>query len=390
MRRNSSVILRSGTVLALALAGTLFAHAQGGPNVEGKKAEEVYKNIQVLRGVDATEVTQTMHLMEAETGMDCTYCHVEGAFDKEDKAAKQTARKMILMMNTLNQANFSGQRMVTCYTCHNGRPIPLTVPDVLPTAKPILPEPAVAAPKAAMPTADQIVSKYIEALGGEQALRKVTSRVITGTQFIPTGPGGSTPFPATLERLQKAPNLVVNNYRTPTYTISDGFDGSKAWTLNAQGRVTEPLSIDQGRAKRDADFYLPLDLKQQYAKMEVTGVERVNDRDAYVVVATPQGDLPERLYFDTLTGLLLRKQSALSTPIGNSPSQVNFADYRDTGSGVKFPFLITMNPATSRSVLFTTAVIRVTAVQDNAPIDNAKLARPESRPAQPAAQAPAR
>jgi hypothetical protein len=116
----------------------------------------------------------------------------------------------------------------------------------------------------------------------------------------------------------------------------------------------------------------------------------VNDRDAYVVVATPQGDLPERLYFDTLTGLLLRKQSALSTPIGNSPSQVNFADYRDTGSGVKFPFLITMNPATSRSVLFTTAVIRVTAVQDNAPIDNAKLARPESRPAQPAAQAPAR
>jgi hypothetical protein len=157
--------------------------------------------------------------------------------------------------------------------------------------------------------------------------------------------------------------------------------------MGAQGRVTDPVSLDQDRAKREADFYSPLNLKQQYAKMEVTGVRHVNDRDAYVVVGTPPGDLPERLYFDTLTGLLIRKETALPTPVGDSLFQVNFDEYRDTNSGVKFPFLITMTPATARSVLFTTAVIRVTAVQDNTPIDGAKLARPESRPAPAAAPA---
>src|SRR5712675_2149676 len=108
MRHTMSVVLRAATVIALALTASVLAHAQGGQNIEGKKAEEVYKNIQALKGMPASDVTQTMHLIEAETGMDCTYCHVEGAFDREDKQAKQTARKMIAMMNGLNQANFGG------------------------------------------------------------------------------------------------------------------------------------------------------------------------------------------------------------------------------------------------------------------------------------------
>ena len=79
--------------------------------------------------------------------------------------------------------------------------------------------------------------------------------------------------------------------------------------------------------------------------MTVTGIESVNNRDAYLVVGVPQGDSPESLYFDTQTGLLLRKQTVLPTPIGDSPFQMDFDDYRDTGSGVKFPFLIHMSPS---------------------------------------------
>ena len=328
--------------------------------------------------------------MEAETGIDCTYCHVEGAFDKDDKAPNATARKMIAMMNTLNSANFEGRRVVTCYTCHNGHPTPMINPTLLPTARPLVADPLVAVPKVATPSVDQILAKYIEALGGEQALRKVTSRVIMGTQYIPTGPGGATPVPAALERVQSAPNLVATTYKTPGFTIADGFDDSKAWALNAQGRVTEPGNPDQDRAKREADLYAPLDLKQQYTKMEVQGVEHVNDRDAFVVVGGPQGDLTERLFFDTLTGLLIRKETRLSTPIGESIAQVNFSEYRNTSSGVKFPFVITMTPATARSVLFTTAIIQVASVQDNTAIDPAKLARPVSKPPSPPGGAPGR
>jgi hypothetical protein len=143
--------------------------------------------------------------------------------------------------------------------------------------------------------------------------------------------------------------------------------------------VTEPVKLDVGRAARAADFYEPLNLKKQYAQIAVRGIEKVNGRDAYLIVGVPQGDRPESLYFDTQTGLLLRKQTVLPTPIGDSPFQTDFEDYRDTGSGVKVPFVIHMNPANARTELAPDATLRITKVEDNAAIDNARFARPAAR-----------
>jgi hypothetical protein len=141
------------------------------------------------------------------------------------------------------------------------------------------------------------------------------------------------------------------------------------------------LNIDQRRAQRESDFYLPLNLKQKYATMLVQGIQHINGRDAYVVVATPAGDLPERLYFDTQTGLPLRKTVALPTPVGPSPSQEDYADYRDTGSGVKFPYTITISPLSPRSVLDASTTLMVTKVEDNVSVDNSQFVKPASRPA---------
>ena len=102
----------------------------------------------------------------------------------------------------------------------------------------------------------------------------------------------------------------------------------------------------------------------------------MNGHDAYVVVGVPQGDAAERLYFDTQSGLLLRKQTVLPTPVGNSPFQMDFDDYRDTGSGVKFPFVIHMNPANPRTELAPNATLRVTKVEDNKPIEDARFVKP--------------
>jgi hypothetical protein len=365
-------------VLAPVLFATLLASAQNGQPAQTRKAEEQFKNIQVWKETPANELIPAMHLIEGQTGMDCTYCHVEDARDKDDKKPKETARRMMRMMDSLNQMYFNGQQVITCYTCHRGKPMPVNEP-MVPTAEPVLADPMIAGLKVTLPSVDQILSKYVEALGGEQALRKITSRVVTGTTFIPSGPGGAIPLPASVERLEKAPNLVVNTYKTPTSTSADGFDGTRAWSQNAAGRVTDVQGVDQQRAQRDADFYLPLDLKQQYAKMEVRGTERVNQHDAYLVVGTPKNDLPERLYFDALTGLLLRKVTVLPTQAGNSPFQVDYHDYRDTGSGVRFPYEITMSPANPHVVLDTTATIHVTSVKENEPIDNARFAKPASR-----------
>ena len=258
---------RIAVLLGLALAGAMLTHAQGAPAAEGKTAEQVYKNIQVLKGAPADQLIQSMHLLRGALGVDCEFCH-----DERDRAAdtdaKATARKMMQMMIDLNKSSFNGRQVVTCYTCHQGRPQPRGV-----LALPVTESEEV--PKVALPSVDQILAKYVEALGGEQAIRKVTSRVVTGTQYIPTGPGGVVPVPATIEIDQKAPNLTVNIYHTATYTISNGFDGTKAWSQDMRGRVIEPPSVDQGRVKRDADFYVPLNLKQQYTRTVVRGVERV-------------------------------------------------------------------------------------------------------------------
>ena len=375
--RSLRICLKRITVLmALTLAAVLLTHAQAAPpSMEGKTAEQFYKSIKVLNGVPADQVIESMHQIRAALGVNCEFCHEDPDRAADTKEAKETARQMMRMVMDINKNNFKGQQEVTCYTCHRGRAVPMTTVPLPAVEKGEGPEPQ------GLPPADQILSKYVQALGGEQAIRKIASRIITGTQFIPTGPGGTVPVPAMIERSQKAPNLVVNVYRTPTYTISDGFDGSKAWSQDLRGRVSEPGATDQMRAKRDADLYLPLDLKQTYTQMQVRGVENVNGHDAYVVIARPQGDRVERLYFDVQTGLLVRKWSSLATPVGEAPFQVDYDDYRDTGSGVKFPYLIVMNPANARAEPSTTATIRVAKVQDNAPLDSSKFAKPESKAA---------
>jgi hypothetical protein len=362
-------------VLGLSLIPTPWLLAQQDRSVDTMTAEQAYKNIQVLKGTPASELGASMHLISGALHVECGHCHVEpNQFDKDDKPAKQVAREMIVLVQQLNKTYFQGKQVVSCYTCHHG--------NLTPIDKPILPVAPYAqeAPPSQLPSADQLLSKYVQALGGEQALRRVKTRVITATQDIPTGPGGVNMVPGETVQYLKAPNLALtlSKYGPPnrTLTISSGFDGSRAWTQNAQGRVTEPLEIDQKRTGRASDFYQSLDLKQQYSKLEVSGREQVDGHEAYRVVAEVPDDLPERVYFDVESGLLVRKETDLPTPVGLSPYRVDYGDYRDVG-GVKVPFLITMTPSSPRTELVVRSVMRVQKVEDNVPIDNDRFTKPQ-------------
>jgi len=367
-------------VAAFALMSTAASFAAAQTRTDGKTAEQVYKNIKVLRGTPADSFNQMMHLISGALGVDCEYCHIQKDRASDELKPKQTAREMMRMMRDINKKSFDGKQVVTCYTCHRGNPIPPNVP-LLPVGEYVSDEKP-AAP--ALPSVDQILAKYVEALGGEQAIQKVTSRIITGTEDIPTGPGGVNPTPGAIERYQKAPNLQLNVLHPGKATLSNGFDGKVSWAQDAKGRVTEAVKLEQIRAARNADFYEPLHLKQEYREMKVEGIEKVNNRDAYVVIGTPQENIPERLYFDKETGLLVRKSTIVPTTAGNSPFQVDYDDYRDTGSGVKFPFLIHMEPASPRLELVTHSIIRVQKVEDNVAIDAAKFVKPESKEEPPA------
>ncbi len=96
-----------------------------------KKAEEQFKNIQVLKGLPADQLFPTMQFITASLGVECEFCHVQGAFDKDDKKNKQTARKMMEMMFAINKDNFEGHRAVTCNSCHRGSADPQAIPAVM-------------------------------------------------------------------------------------------------------------------------------------------------------------------------------------------------------------------------------------------------------------------
>lgn len=384
--RYQPVFMRACLVLLGIFAAVSLATAQ--QQMEGKTAEQVYKNIKVLKGVPANQVNVAMHVVVGELGVDCTYCHVDhdpAHFALDDNPRKETARNMMQMMMDINKNMFGGQQVVTCYTCHRGYPKPVNTL-VLPLPSSVdsyIDFEAEQQPAAPLPSVDQILERYTQALGGAQAIRRVTSRVITATvNLASTGNGGRTPLPAEIEEYRKAPNLRVTLAHLADGTIADGFDGTAAWVQNLQGIVADAaFPLDGLRAKRTADFYEPLDLKQEYARMQVAGIARVNGHDTYEVVGYPPNDSPEHLYFDVLTGLLLRKRTVLPSPLGDSPFQMDYDEYRQTSSGVRFPFVIHMTPATPRSEPSTHATLLVQKVQDNAPIDDAKLTRPQSKPA---------
>jgi photosynthetic reaction center cytochrome c subunit len=371
------------TCLALTTVLVIFAQLRAqAPAPSERTAEQQYKNIKVLNGTPAAQLIIGMHLAEGALGVECEYCHYENDFPRDGKETKATARKMMSMVMEINKNNFDGKQVVTCYTCHHGDNQPVGVP-ILPDTLAMITPYGTESEKPALPTADQILAKYVQAVGGEQAIRKVTSRVITATRDVPTGPGGTIAMPAQAELYQKSPNLLVNVVHTATATTSDGFDGSTAWAQNAMGVVADAPGPDQDRTKRGANLYESADLKKEYARMVVRGVESVNGRSAYLLVGFPANDSPEWLYFDAITGLLVRKRTVLQSPLGEMPFEADYDDYRDTGSGVKIPFWIRTIPATPRSAFASRSSIRIQKVQDNVPVDDGKFTKPASKPQPP-------
>jgi len=88
-----------------------------------ERAEQKYKNIQLLRGIPSERLTKIMFSFKAALGVDCTYCHIKDQFEKDDKPTKQTARKMIQLVRDTN-SKLGSMTRVTCFTCHRGQTRP--------------------------------------------------------------------------------------------------------------------------------------------------------------------------------------------------------------------------------------------------------------------------
>lgn len=325
-----------------------------------KTTEQTYRNIQVLKGLPASELEAIMALMTGSLGVRCNYCHVN-PFEKDDRPAKQTARMMMQMVFDLNKGRFAGRDAITCYTCHRGQPKPVTV---VALGQNLWQSPATAGanPDAALPSVDQLLDRYEQAIGGKAALMKITNRVMKGSRI------GADGVLVPEEVYQRAPNrlLVITSY--PDVVFRSGFNGTLGWAKSSRGE--SQISKEQlAELVRDAESYGNTRLRELYSQMKAGGKATVGDREAFVVDATTHTGLSERLYFDAQSGLLLRRYRESKTPLGQFPIQTDFEDYREV-DGIKLPFSIRWSmPGRSWGR-------KITEVKQNTAIDDAVFDMP--------------
>jgi photosynthetic reaction center cytochrome c subunit len=369
-------------ITAVCLLGTATARGQAGP-----MAEEVFKNVEVLKGIPVKEFMGTMGFFSAATGMNCIQCHVEESAGNwaryaDDTDLKRTARRMMAMVNSINQSWFRGQRVVTCYSCHRGGARPMVIPDLTEQySDPILRVPdEILRDVEGAPSATQILDKYVQAVGGMQRLATLTSFVGKG-DF--EGYDDFDKYP--VEIYAKAPDQRTTISHGVYGDSTSTYDGRNGWVAAPDAVTPVPIlpltKGDLDGARVEAELAFPARLKQTLTEWRVGPPFTIDDREVYVVQGKlSAGGLPIKLFFDQESGLLVRLVYYADTAVGRIPTQVDYADYRDV-SGIKMPFKLTRTWTDGRSI------IELRSVELNASIDAAKFAKP-APPGTPLRSAP--
>jgi photosynthetic reaction center cytochrome c subunit len=364
MWRGLIAIVTGGIALFLCQAGVM-AQTEGKAQAEAPKtAEKQFKNIQVLKDIPADQLIPTMQFISASLGVECDFCHVEHEMQKDDKKPKVAARKMISMELAINKSHFNNEVEVTCYTCHRGSPHPVGTP--LLTAEALKPpahemdEGERAHPN--LPTADEILGKYLAAVGGPTALVKIKSRVQKGTIDA-----GGTQYP--IEVYSEGPDKRVSISHPQGGDSVTAYNGQLGW-LTIRNGVHMMTGSEREAARIDAELYFPARVKDLYKELRVAPGEDIDGHTTYLIRAKGTDVPPAMLYFDQQSGLLLRLTRFAETPLGRNPTQTDYGDYQ-VNEDVKIPYRWTL---TRPNGSFT---IKVDQVQTNVPIDE-KLFVPPS------------
>jgi photosynthetic reaction center cytochrome c subunit len=361
----------------------LPAFGQAGAQQKPLMAEDVFKNVQVLKGIPVNQFMETMGFFSAALGYNCTNCHgddVLGNWERyaNDIPVKRTARRMIQVVNTINKDLFGGREAVTCYTCHRGSPTPKVIPSLLEQySAPPADDPnevEITRRLASAPSADAILNRYIQALGGAERLAALTSFVSKGTYEGFDSYHGKVALEVYATAMGQR-TLVAHTQNGDSVTT---YDGRNAWIVGPD----KPVSVlqlvpggDMDGIKLDSDLAFPGKLKQALTDWR-TGfpTTTIDDREVEVVQAMAGGSRV-KLFFDKETGLLSRVVRYSKTIVGSVPVQMDYSDYREVAA-VKMPFQwrVTWTDGQSTYIL--------NSVQPNVAIDQAKFAKPAA-PAAP-------
>jgi len=346
-------------------------------------AEQVFKNVQVLKGIPVSEFMSTMGFFSASVGLNCVFCHVPESLQDwkkfaDDVPRKRMARTMIAMVNTINKTNFGGRSVITCYSCHHGNERPRQIPSLAiqygtpeedPNETEIPPE---AVPG---PTANQVLDKFVASTIGNGSGH--TSYAIRGTYEGYETYHQQVPF----ELFAKAPGQLTSVVHTQNGQSVNVYDGRQGWVASPNNPVMLlPLAAgaETDGARLDALLFFPSQIKQALNNWRAGfPLTNVADKDVQAIDGFGPGKTRFKLFFDQQSGLLLRQVRYAGTVVGTNPYQIDYSDYRDVG-GTKLPYQWTVTWTNGQSIW------RVSDVQADTAIPATRFAKPA-----PAVLAPA-
>ena len=328
-------------------------------------AGEKRPKLEVLQSLPEAQLFSLMNLVATSLGVRCDYCHVQAnpdlsrtpsnlggwVWDRDDKPTKRRAREMMKMVVDLNASRFRGEAKVTCYTCHRGATRPSRLPP--------LPPPAWSTVRTASPTplpsADRVLAAYVAAVGGGDAAAPGSGTSIRGWDDRSEGRYGR------YEITVAGPNRYRLILATAEATTSQGLDGEVAWVATNDRVQRSSSATNVARMRRIAMRYRPV--KEQPTDIRMVGVERLDDRDAYVLQGRIDSATTQRSYFDVVTGLLRREITTTETLLLPLEEQVDYDDYRDV-DGVQLPFRVRISDGapystTTRTILEIRRKVRV-------------------------------
>lgn len=216
-------------------------------------------------------------------------------------------------------------------------------------------------------TAQQILDRYVQAIGGRAAWEKLKTRISMGTIEIP-----SMSLSGTVLVHEKAPNRMLMVVILAGSAFRQGFDGTVGWSDDPVNgtRVKSGAALEEMR--RDADFYHPLHLQQIYSKFAVEGTKKINGRDACVLEATLPDGGADKMYFDKESGLVVRIETQAHTSDGVQSFVEDIEDYRQV-DGVKLPFTVHQTNAAS------SYTIHFGDVHHNTELDDSEFSKPAAQ-----------
>ncbi len=180
-------------------------------------------------------------------------------------------------------------------------------------------------------TAQTVLDNYVKAIGGKDKLLSIKDKTTKMS-------GEVQGMKISMTISQKEPNKYYQFMDAGVFQQKTVFDGNKGYS-EAMGQRKAIEGDKLKMMKMQADIHSIINYDKYGIKVKLTGLEKVNNEDAYKMELETPWNTKMTQYFSVKTGLLLKQTTPISTPQGAFTQTINFSDYRDV-NGLKFPFKI--------------------------------------------------